>query len=167
MTSSIIPPQKWTSAQYGGAWKEFWAYVGPIISLIGCYFLLAPQISVEPTVNLDPSQSLSTQLLIKNTGHVPIYNIRLAADLGGAKGPVYMGHLKPSRAMFQPIEVLAAGASVTRAIAAESFNVQAPDIIFKVIYDWPIIGKEATSQFHFSIKRGAAGFFLVPDLPPP
>src|ERR1700687_4130763 len=62
-------------SQVSWLWKEFWAYAGPIVSLIGFYFLLAPQISVEPTISLDPTQTLSTQLLIKNVGHVPVYNI--------------------------------------------------------------------------------------------
>ena len=66
---------------------------------------------------------------------------------------------------LQPVAALPAGASVTRGLAAESFDIQVPDVFFDVYYTWPIIGKETKESFHFSIRRGTAGFFLVPDLP--
>jgi hypothetical protein len=142
-------------------WKEFWAFAGPIISVVGLYFLLRPQITVEPSVNLDPAQTLSTQLVIKNAGRVPVYNVHFGFALGGfvSTGRLVFG---PT---LQPVAALPAGASVTRAIASESFDVKAPDVILIVHYSWPIIGNETTESFHFSIKRGATGFFLVPDLP--
>src|ERR1700722_15915383 len=63
-------------------WKEFWAFAGPLISVVGLYFLLRPQIIVEPSVNLDPAQTLSTQLIIKNAGRVPVYNVHFGFGLG-------------------------------------------------------------------------------------
>lgn len=144
-------------------WKEFWAFAGPLISVVGLYFLLRPQITVEPSVNLDPSQTLSTQLLIKNVGHVPIYNVRFGFALSG--GHVYIGRMTVGGPTLRPIALLSAGTAVTRGLAAESIDVQAPDVILNVTYAWPMVGKETTVPFHFSIKRGAAGFFLVPDLP--
>ncbi|MEO6780157.1 MAG: hypothetical protein ABI407_03790 [Bradyrhizobium sp.] len=153
--------EKFRSLLWWG-WKEFWAFAGPLISVVGLYFWLRPQITVEPSVNLDPSQTLSTQLLIKNVGHVPIYNVRFGFALGG--GHVYIGRMTRGDNL-KPIALLSAGTAVTRALASESIDVQAPDVILNVTYVWPIIGKETTVPFHFSIKRGAAGFFLVPDLP--
>jgi hypothetical protein len=152
------PPPLWW------VWKEFWAFAGPIISVVGLYFLLRPQITVEPSVNLDPAQTLSTQLLIKNSGHVPVYNIHFGFALGG--GSVSLGSMTFGPKTLEPVAALPAGVSVTRELAAESFDVKAPDVILKVSYRWPIIGKETTESFHFSIKRGTAGFFLVPDLQP-
>jgi hypothetical protein len=150
------------ASQIARGWKGFWAFAGPTVSLVGFFFLLAPQISVEPSVNLDPAQTLSTQLLIKNTGRVPIHNIHFGFALGG--GSVFIGRMAFGTTL-QPIATLSPGASITRAIASESFDVQAPDVTLNVTYSWPIIGKETTQSFHFAIKRGAGGFFLVPDLP--
>jgi hypothetical protein len=43
-------------------WKETWAFLGPIVALAGFAYLWMPQISIEPSVNLDPSQPLATQV---------------------------------------------------------------------------------------------------------
>jgi hypothetical protein len=59
--------------------------------LIGFAFLVMPQLSIEPSINLDPAQPLATQFLITNKGHVSVYDVRFACSLGG--GNVYIGHM--------------------------------------------------------------------------
>jgi hypothetical protein len=70
-------------------WKNLWAVVGPLIALVGFYFLLRPQISIEPGANLDPSKPFGTLFLVKNTGHIPIYDVQFTCRFG-------MGHMYAS-----------------------------------------------------------------------
>ncbi len=68
--------QKGPARKVWGAWKEVWAILGPCIALTGFFFLLKPQVEIDPSVNLDPAEPLATQFLISNKGHVPVYNIQ-------------------------------------------------------------------------------------------
>ncbi|VTZ50324.1 hypothetical protein MPC4_220054 [Methylocella tundrae] len=144
-------------------WKEFWAFAGPILTLTSAWFLLSPQISIEPSVNLDPSQPVATQFLITNRGHVPVYDVHFGCGFGGG-GAIHIGHLKLSMATMLPVRVLPPGVQVTRNCAVESDNIQVPDISITATYTWPVIRWQGTQTAHFSLRHGTPGFFLVPDL---
>jgi hypothetical protein len=79
------------------AWQIAWGIFGPPVALTGLFFLLRPQVTIEPSVNLDPGQPLATQFLISNRGHVPIYNVRFGWTIGGSGA--HIGHLRPANLM--------------------------------------------------------------------
>jgi hypothetical protein len=157
-------PKSTTRARMGvwGWWKEVWAFVGPLITLTTFSAFAVPQVSIEPSINLDPAQPLATQFRITNKGHFTVYSVRFSCALGG--GPVYIGNMVT--APIAPVASLPPGASVTRGCVLESQNIEAPDVRISATYNWPwpipFIPKTETA--HFAIKHGATGFFLVPDL---
>src|ERR1700757_509233 len=63
-------------------WQNTWSILGPIVTLISLFFLLKPSVTIEPSVNLDPSQTFATQFLITNRGHVPAYNVQFSCGYG-------------------------------------------------------------------------------------
>jgi hypothetical protein len=144
-------------------WKEFWAYAGPILTMIGVWFILSPQISVEPSVNLDPSQPLATQFLVCNRGHVPVNHVSFDCAIGVGGG--HIGELDMNSKFIQPIATMHAGLCVPRACAERSADIQTPRISIAIHYEWPIIGKRQSETFYFSIRKGVSSYFLVPDAP--
>ena len=54
----------------------FWASVSLILALVGSYYLLRPQISVEPDAAIDPKQPVKTPFRITNSGQTSVYNLR-------------------------------------------------------------------------------------------
>jgi hypothetical protein len=143
-------------------WKEFWAIAGPILTLAGAWFLFSPQISIEPSVNTEPSQPLATQFLITNRGHVTVYDVHFRCGLGGSPA-AHIGDLLLSSLTITPVSALPPGASVTRSCALESEDIRVPDINITATYRWPIIGWQSSQTAHFSLRHGTPGFFLVPD----
>jgi hypothetical protein len=157
----IIKQRRWRSSTWMG-WKNFWAVCGPVLSVIGTLFLLMPQISIDASVNLDPSQPLATQFIVANRGRVPIHDLSFACGIG--RGPVYIGQLTVSSSTLLPVEVLPAGASVTRGCAVSSANIEGNLIVtVTASFRWPIIGLKDSQTAQFSIRRGAPGFFMVPE----
>jgi hypothetical protein len=155
-------PQQSRAQGVGLWWKEAWAYVGPVFALASAWFLLTPQVSIEAGVNFDPAQPLSTQFLITNRGHVPVYNLSFSCKFGGSS--VHIGHLELRSDTIAPARSLAAGHAITRNCGSSSEDIQA-QVEFAVTYHWPIIRTASTELAHFAIRRGAPGFFLVPTSP--
>jgi hypothetical protein len=143
-------------------WKDGWALLGPIVALVSFLYLWIPEISIEPSVNLDPMQPLATQFLVRNNGRVPIYNVRFGCILGG--GNTYIGHLVIGPTLM-PVQTLPAGLSVTRGCAVESSDITVPVITITVTYRWPLIGIQSVQTASFSLRHGVPGFFLVPEMP--
>lgn len=155
------PPLRPRRLQIGVYWKEFWAYAGPTLSLIGASFLLSPQIEIAPSINLDPAQPLATQFLVSNRGHIPVN--RVSFDCCIAIGGGHIGQLFITSRIIEPVATLHAGDSATRACAVESADIQTSRISITVNYDWPIIGKRDSKTAYFSLRKGASSYFLVPD----
>jgi hypothetical protein len=153
-------PGRPTRAKIWQGWKEFWALAGPLMALVSLVFLFTPQITIEPTVNLDPQQPLATQFLITNRGKVPIYDVRFSCRIGGPGG-TNMRDLSSST--LSPISTLAPGDSATRACAVESQDIATQVITVSATYRWPLIRYQSTSAAQFSLKHGTPGFFLVPE----
>ena len=61
----VLSPTSWLCAS-----------VSLILALIGSYYLLRPQIEVEPDTAIDPKQPMTTPFRITNRGVLPIYNVR-------------------------------------------------------------------------------------------
>jgi len=148
-------------------WKNSWAILGPIVALIGLFFLLKPVVEVESSANLDPSQPLATQFRIRNHGHVPVYDVHFGCGIGKGSGYSGIGYLLLDDSTLKPIPKFRAGASVTRSCALESTDIVVPNniITITVIYTWPLIHNTETDLAYFKIVHGAPGYFLVPDLP--
>lgn len=144
------------------AWQSVWGILGPSIALTGLFFLLKPEIQIAPSVNLDPSEPLSTQFLISNRGHVPVYNMTFSCGLGKRRW-VHIGHMRPGNLMS--VETLPAGTAVTRSCATESADINTNAVIISITYAWPIVGWKSTEESVFTIVHGTPGFFLVPDFP--
>lgn len=147
-----------------GTWKAFWAFAGPLMASTTFYSFLAPNIMIEPSVNLNPSQPLATQFVISNRGHLSVLDVRFSCEFRGHN--VHGGSLTldPSSSLA-PVPELKPNASVTRNCAVESSDVHIPDIIVTVDYKWPLIGLPSSQSSHFSIRKGTPGFFLVPGSP--
>jgi hypothetical protein len=122
-----------------------------------------PQLTIEPSVNIDPAQPLATQFVVSNTGHVPVYDLRFACGFGGGKGSTQIGRLVIGGSA--PVAVLPPGKGVTRSCALESRDTVIPSIRVNVAYRWPVIGIGDGQYAMFKITHGSPGFFLVPDFP--
>ncbi|SAL87613.1 hypothetical protein AWB68_08471 [Caballeronia choica] len=157
------PPKKF---KIWKLWQIFWSVVGPAISIIGFYFLIAPKITIDPGINLDPEQPLATQFLVKNIGHTPVYGMTFSCGLGRA-GHTYIGSLSVSRRTISPISVLEPGASDTKSCALySSGDSDIPNVEITATYHWPIIGHEESISAFFKIVKGRSGFNFLQAVEP-
>ena len=143
-------------------WKNFWALAGPLVSLVGLWFLLHPSIDVTVGGNLDPSQQFQSLLIINNRGHVPVYNLQFSC---GIKGPtVVVKELSFTASNLAPVAELPTGRSVTRNCFSKSEIPESGMLEFVVTYDWPITGYKSQYTSLFSVKSTTSGSLLT--LPP-
>jgi hypothetical protein len=63
------------------------------------------------------------------------------------------------------LEIAPNSISNTNRDGAESADIETWGISITVNYDWPIIGKRDSKTAYFALKKGAPGYFLVPDAP--
>jgi hypothetical protein len=155
-------PRGSTRAKIWQGWKAFWALAGPLMALASIVFLSMPQITIEPSVNLDPQQPLAAQFLIANRGKVPVHDVRFSCGIG-RPGGTHIGHSVMSSSTLSPILTLAPGESATRACVVESQGMATQVITVSATYRWPLIRYESTFAAHFSLTHGTAGFILVPE----
>jgi len=52
--------------------------IGVVSGIFGIWIVLAPKVSVQPGVALDPNKPAFTTFTIHNQGYVPVYNVKLA-----------------------------------------------------------------------------------------
>lgn len=71
----------------------FWASVCLVLTLVGAYYLLRPQLEIEPDNATDPKRPMTTPFRITNRSVLPIYDVRkqcgvntLATDLSATSG---------------------------------------------------------------------------------
>jgi hypothetical protein len=144
-------------------WKEIWAFFGPVISLVAAWFLFKPNIEIAPNINLDPAQPLAAQFLVRNHGRVPVSRVSFDCAIGIGGG--HIGNLVLTSKTIEPLATLDAGACVTRACSSESADIETWGISITVNYDWPIKSKRDSKTAYFALKKGAPGYFLLPDAP--
>lgn len=158
------PEPKWKTVRFVWlCWERFWAFAGPLAAVFGFSFNPIPDIVIEPSVNLDPTQTYSTQILIANRGRVPVYELSFSCKIGVGGGSTYIKSLTIDSSLIEPAPALPASQSITRACAIAG-NVEGNrKLDFTVQYHWPIIGKIDSKTAHFNVKRGPPGFFLLPD----
>ena len=72
------PPRRGISRVVGAlsptGW--FWASVSLLLAIVGSYYLLRPQIEVEPDAAINPAQPMTTPFRITNRSVLPIYGVR-------------------------------------------------------------------------------------------
>src|SRR5580693_7100519 len=64
-------------------WQVCWAVFGPLMTLAAFCLSIKPSVSIEPGVNIDPTQSYSTQVTITNRGYFSIHNLTFGCGIGG------------------------------------------------------------------------------------
>jgi hypothetical protein len=162
-TRTIQRPRRWLDA-----WKNVWAIVGPLVSLVGLAFLLWPQITINNIASLNPDDPLSAQFMITNSGHVPIYNVHVVCSLNvGEEGGLYLGDVTINSSMIAPINRISPGQGATRSCSVSSKGSKTDNIEISVGYRWPIIWRQDEKVSFFKTVRSEGGaVFLLPDLPP-
>jgi hypothetical protein len=167
--SVISEPKAKRSAQAWDWWKALWVLFGPIFALITFYTNFTPAISITPGPNLDKAQAYFTQILITNTGHVPVYDLGFACGFGSNSGTVHIGHLEMRPQDTAPMQKLSSGQPTTRDCAVASDVQGDANLTFTVVYKWPLIGWLLGWQVKsakFDVKEGRDGHFLVPSASP-
>lgn len=146
-------------------WQEFWSVVGPIFVLITFYSNFTPAIAIGPSVNLDKAQTYSTQILITNTGRVPVYDLTFSCLFGGPTGRMDVYRLGDDSEPddLAPVQRLAAGQPITKACATTSDVGGNNQLTFVVNFKWPLIGYRDSRTAFFEIKEGREGHFLLPS----
>ena len=148
------------------AWQVFWAFFGPLFSLTAFWFNVTPTVTIEPSVNIDPSKLYATQILITNRGHVPIYDLTFACGIGAGGGATVMNGMLTAP-NIRPAARLGAGQAITRSCDVGSLDVQGNTRLWiYVSYTWPLVGWRDTRNVVFDVKKGTPGYFLVPDTLP-
>jgi hypothetical protein len=168
---SVILEQKVKrSAQAWDWWKALWALFGPIFAVITFYSNFTPAISIAPGPNLDRTQSYFTQILITNTGHLPVYDVSFACGFGASSGTVHIGRIDHSTQNIAPVQRLSPGQSTTKDCAVASDVQGDANLTFTISYKWPLIGWlsgwQESKSAKFDVKEGRDGHFLVPSASP-
>ena len=137
-----------------------------------------PSVEIKPLLVPNDNNAMDVQFEIKNTGHLPIFNVVFGCGIAPKKGAAVfaLGNMTgDSRGKFgQMIGALAPGASFTR-----NCGVGAPDFSTKVsypaffhltaTYDWPhgrpyVYRLQFTSATEFGSRSDRDGHIvLVPD----
>jgi hypothetical protein len=148
-------------------WKNIWAIFGPAVALIGFGLLLWPSVIIAPSDSLDQSQPLSTQFLIGNNGHVPVYNVHFVCRLGVVKGStVYTGEMA-GPGDLSPVPLLPASGSTTRACSTLSKGAKIPNMSITAYFTWPLIGYHDKHVAFFRVAFVDGKYVFLPDVLPP
>jgi hypothetical protein len=127
---------------------------------------LTPVVTIELSVNVDPAHLYSTQILITNRGHVPVYNLTFSCGFGVGGGSLMVNSFSSGDIDVRPVAMLGAGQPVTRACAANADIEGNTTLAFEMNYNWPIIGWREKKRATFRVKKGPSGYFLLPEVIP-
>ncbi|GJE65758.1 hypothetical protein LNAOJCKE_2971 [Methylorubrum aminovorans] len=158
------PAEREAKLTFGSVWKDFWSYVGPLITILGLMNYYWPSISIASGVNLDPKQDFQTQFVVTNTGNVPVHGVSFACALVGHR--VSIGKLVGGGNTLSPIATLTPGEPASRGCFTKSLSIDGPLLKVTTYYRWPLIGAIASKHAYFSAQRGTDGVFLVPEAAP-
>lgn len=142
-------------------WKEVWAFLGPTITLVGLYYSALSNITIEPSVNLDPARQYATQVLISNRGNFTVYNLRFECAYGdGGERTVFNGRL--SKPDTLAVSQLDPGQATTKSCDS-ALSLEGNQKLGFVVAYRSLLGGEARKIAHFGVRKGAPGYFLVPE----
>lgn len=145
-------------------YRTFWAYAGPIFTLVSAGALWWPSVTITSGANLDPSQDFQTQVLINNNGKSPVYDMSITCDLVGEEA--YIGKLQTPERPIPKIPTLRAGEVASRGCLAASKYITGLQLRVHADFTWPIIGRRDRVTSYFSVERGPTGSVLVPQARP-
>lgn len=147
-------------------WKEFWAYAGPVATLVGLWTYWCPSVYISAGVNINPAEQLQTQFIITNNGHVPVYDVKFTCSILPSGLGLYVNLKTSGDNSLQAIKTLEEGQAASRGCFAKSLVAGGPWLKVVANYKWPLIGKPASKTVYFSVRTGPVGSFLVPEAAP-
>lgn len=155
----IATISRWQRAK--GGWLLTWAFLGPAITLVTFTNFISPQITIDPGINVDPTDPFATRFIVTNRGHYAVYDLQFSCTIRAA-GAMHLQSF--SNDGLLPVAELDFLGKVTK-----SCNGRTNDLVgnieldIGVTYRWPLIGLPATATAHFSGVRGSPGYFLEPN----
>lgn len=148
-------PRRWIAAGLSG--------IAGIASVIGAMLTLLPRIAVEPLHVMDPTAPFSTEFVVKNTGYIPLRDVRCDCVLlrinGGKMRDAIGDHTIMSWTPVYPFlarwlslnEETSVNCNVFKAIPGESRTNL--DMAIGVTYRAPLLPWDHTSLFRFVTAR--------------
>lgn len=146
------------------AYKNFWALVGPIVAVVGASAYWSPSVVISAGTNIDPTQTLQTDLLITNTGHLPVYNVRFQCAIIASE----ISHAELANDFdrtLKKIEVLSPSMPIARQCFTVSRHIVGAILRITAFYEWPFSYRKAHASGFFAVRESASGFFLEPEAP--
>ena len=139
-------------------WKEFWALVGPIITVVGVTYAALPSISIELGANLDSDKPLQTLFIITNTGGTPAWSLHF--QCAPAAGAMYVQEIATR---LKPLDALGAGEQVTRTCLLEATEFHQLALTMTVHYVIPVISWHRMVSKRYEVVKTSKGYALTPE----
>lgn len=153
--------------KYFGFWKNFWAFAGPLFTILGLGNYYTPSVTITSGVNLDPKQSLQTQFLVTNSGNVRVHDLIFACTFKALVMPGSTASIGVDGAkLLTKIDELNPKSTISKGCFTQSNT--AEGTVLRVVnwFRWPLINYQDRVEAYFVVRKGSDGFFLVPDSPP-
>jgi hypothetical protein len=153
-------------------WKFVWGVIGAPTTAVAFAVSYWPHVKLETSINVDPDQTLASELVVTNVSPLPIFNVRLKVDLKTLYRPTIMVTGNISARSVEPIAELRPRQQVAKRIVGSSNAIDIPYVLVNVTYEWPLVCRlritciESTEPFWFAVRHGQAGHFLVPAVEP-
>lgn len=156
---TALEKQKWTIPSI---WKETWAWIGPLITLLGFWAYWSPTLTITAGAALSSIDPLQTEFIVSNSGHVPVYDIAFECGIlpSTKEVPFVMFKYMARVETLQPQELVSKGC-----FERTDFS-SAVLLKVTVYYTWPIIGKRSNAFAFFTTRHGDKGNFLVAEATP-
>ena len=124
-----------------------------------------PHLTISLGENLNKAETLQTQFVVTNTGHITIYGIGFWCTAGGLGRPK---HIEMNIGKTAPIvDALAPNASVSRGCFVHSETSDGDYLRVTAWFFWPVIRNLDSVTSYFRVRQTSDGFALVPDVEPP
>jgi hypothetical protein len=141
-------------------WQLVWAVLGPILAVTSFVYAMWPQVTITTFPTLDPNDPLGTQFLISNNGRLPVRDLQFGCQVAAAQ----MWLQRITTADLQAVAELNPGQQVTRRCSVQATFTGNVEVNVVVGYRWPVIDRQEILPVHFSGRKGAQGYVLVPDI---
>jgi len=135
------------------------------LALVGSYYLLRPQIEVEPDTAIDPKQPMTTPFRITNRSVLPIYNVhkecgitKLATDQSANQrltmsGFSFTDATEPTIPRLDEGESTSVFIHIEHLAAIPGHPIESGDIDVVVEYTTAIIGLHKKQFFRFETRK--------------
>jgi hypothetical protein len=123
--------------------------------------LIIPKVKIEASVNLNPKDLLATQFAVTNEGFLPVFDVvfNCIPKTDGMMKMINVGANHPSISILWPSRTATRNCRI--GVELEPANAA---VEIAVNYRWPVYVISSTARAHFTSRKGAAGYFLVPDV---